>query len=108
MSDFDKKLYRERREKGLRGQIGYANVVQRTEDEKGNPVLVAVGFMRGPGISSRMRSHRGESPKDRKFSTRGAQHPVKEFVHPEPTFPPEASNHERMKARNSWRKHLVK
>jgi hypothetical protein len=41
---FDKELYRARREKGLRGQLGYANVSQSVLTEKG-PMLIPKGFI---------------------------------------------------------------
>lgn len=65
-----KKLYTERREHGVRGQIGYANIHQTVEDEKGDAQRIPIGFLRGPGSSSRLQTHRGNSPKGRDGSAK--------------------------------------
>jgi hypothetical protein len=66
-STFDKKLYKERRSKGLRGQIGYAIVVQRELDDKGNEVIVPVSGKRPPISNVRNRKDTGKAV-DRRFT----------------------------------------
>lgn len=44
LTDEEKKLYRERRQKGFRGQLGYANVHTTFKDEKGESHLVPLGY----------------------------------------------------------------
>ncbi len=53
----DKKLYRERREKGLRGQTGAVTVHRVVKDEKGEDTLVPLGNT----VGSRFFSH-GQAP----------------------------------------------
>lgn len=43
-----KELYWKRRERGLRGMIGYANVTSVQKDTDGVDHIVPVGFMRRP------------------------------------------------------------
>lgn len=76
-SSFDAKLYRERRAKGLRGQIGFANVHIVSEDEKGNPQLIPVGYMRGSGQSSRMQRKESNKVVDRRNTKKGYTHVIK-------------------------------
>jgi hypothetical protein len=43
---FDKELYKERRKRGMRGQIGYVNVNIYRQDDDGTGGLVPVGNRR--------------------------------------------------------------
>jgi len=52
-TDEQKQLYRERRNKGLRGQITEPNMHSTVKDEKGNNQRLPLGLLRGRGISSR-------------------------------------------------------
>jgi len=45
--------YWKRRRRGLSGQTGYVNLHQVVLTQEAGPQRVALGFMRGPGISSR-------------------------------------------------------
>lgn len=47
----EKKLYRERREKGLRGQTGAVTVHQTIKDEKGNEERIPLGNKIGRRLS---------------------------------------------------------
>jgi len=76
----DKKLYQERRSKGLRGQVGAVTVHQPTKDEEGNlqriPLGTKIGSMLSRGKSSDRRSYKRQQQlaavrQQRKGSTRG-------------------------------------
>lgn len=66
----ERKLYWERRQKGLRGQLGYVTVHRRTKDEEGNDQFVPLGTKTGSSGSRLMRSGSGRA-KDSRFTKRG-------------------------------------
>lgn len=76
----DKKLYTERRNKGLRGQLGVATVHRPIKDEQGNEQHVPLGnrvsSLLSRGKSSNTRAYKREEGRavvrqQRKGSTRG-------------------------------------
>nr|HET6905101.1 hypothetical protein [Ktedonobacteraceae bacterium] len=76
----DKKLYRERRDKGLRGQIGVVTVHRPIKDEQGKeqrvPLGRTVGSLLSRGKSSNTRAYKREQGRvvvkqQRRGSTRG-------------------------------------
>jgi hypothetical protein len=76
----DKKLYTERRERGLRGQVGVVTVYRPIKDEQGNeqrvPLSSKVGSLLSRGKSSNTRAYKREEGRavvrqQRKGSTRG-------------------------------------
>ena len=76
----DKKLYRDRRDKGLRGHVGFVTVYRTVKDEKGDDQRVPLGamtgsqFSRGKHSESRHRARqqwRAFNKRQRKGSSRG-------------------------------------
>lgn len=45
-SKFDRSLYWERRQRGVRGQVGYVNVGHTVQDEKGANQIIPMGYRR--------------------------------------------------------------
>lgn len=69
-TDDQKGLYRQRRDKGLRGQLGIATVHQAVKDENGKDQLVPLGTKTGSSGSHLVRAGSGRA-KDRRYTTRG-------------------------------------
>lgn len=93
MDDFDKKLYWERRKKGLRGQTGFVNMHITVNDEKGVKKSVPVGYKKGP--FGRNASKDTSKAVDRRFTKKGFKnHKPGDHIIP-PTYELSLTNQQR-------------
>jgi hypothetical protein len=95
MSEFDKKLYWERRKKGVRGQIGYVKAHAVVKDEKGEEQRIPIDYKPGPSGQPGSRARSRQKLVDRNFTKKGFKgHEAGSHFIP-PTFELTLTNHNR-------------
>ena len=95
MPEFDKKLYWERRERGLRGTTGYVKAHAVVKDEDGNDQRIPLDYKASPKGSQGLRERSRSRMVDRKFTKKGFKGHVPGKHEIPATFTPDLTNHVR-------------
>jgi hypothetical protein len=95
MPEFDKKLYWERRERGLTGTIGYVKAHAVVKDDEGNEHRIPLDYKATPKGTQGMRERSRSRMIDRKYTKKGFKGHVPGTHEIPATYTPDLTNHVR-------------